>query len=103
MELINRYNRQIMLPEISEEGQKKIRTAKVLLVGVGGLGSPIATYLVGAGIGRIGIIDDDVVDITNLHRQVLYTEKEAGLPKVECAKRRLQALNSEVEIDAYPY
>ena len=78
MELINRYNRQIMLPEISEEGQKKIRTAKVLLVGVGGLGSPIATYLVGAGIGRIGIIDDDVVDITNLHRQVLYTEKEAG-------------------------
>lgn len=103
MELINRYNRQMMLPEISEEGQKKIRAAKVLLVGVGGLGSPIATYLVGAGIGRIGIIDDDVVDITNLHRQVLYTEKEAGQPKVECAKRRLQALNSEVEIDAYPY
>lgn len=103
MELINRYNRQMMLPEISEEGQKKIRTAKVLLVGVGGLGSPIATYLVGAGIGRIGIIDDDVVDITNLHRQVLYTEKEAGLPKVECAKCRLQALNSEVEIDTYPY
>ena len=93
----------MMLPEISEEGQKKIRAAKVLLVGVGGLGSPIATYLVGAGIGRIGIIDDDVVDVTNLHRQVLYTEKEAGLPKVECAKRRLQALNSEVEIDAYPY
>lgn len=97
----NRYNRQMMLPEIGEEGQRKIRAAKVLLVGVGGLGSPIATYLTGAGIGRIGIIDDDVVDITNLHRQVLYTEEEAGLPKVECAKRRLRALNSEVEIDAY--
>lgn len=91
----------MMLPEIGEEGQRKIRAAKVLLVGVGGLGSPIATYLTGAGIGRIGIIDDDVVDITNLHRQVLYTEEEAGLPKVECAKRRLRALNSEVEIDAY--
>ncbi len=99
----NRYNRQMMIPEISEEGQRKIRAAKVLIVGVGGLGSPIATYLTGAGIGRIGIIDDDVVDITNLHRQVLYSEGEEGQPKVECAKRRLQSLNSEVEIDAYPF
>lgn len=92
-----------MLPEIGEEGQKRIRAAKVLIVGVGGLGSPIATYLTGAGIGRIGIIDDDVVDATNLNRQVLYTEDEAGKPKVECAKHRLQSLNSEVEIDAYPF
>lgn len=99
----NRYNRQTMLPEIGEEGQKRIRAAKVLIVGVGGLGSPIATYLTGAGIGRIGIIDDDVVDATNLNRQVLYTEDEAGKPKVECAKHRLQSLNSEVEIDAYPF
>ena len=99
----NRYNRQMMLPEIGEEGQKRIRAAKVLIVGVGGLGSPIATYLTGAGIGRIGIIDDDVVDATNLHRQVLYTEDEAGKPKVECAKHRLQSLNSEIEIDAYPF
>lgn len=91
----------MMLPEIGEEGQRKIRQAKVLIVGVGGLGSPIATYLTGAGIGRIGIIDDDVVDITNLHRQVLYTEEETGQSKAECAKRRLRALNSEVEIDAY--
>lgn len=99
----DRYHRQILLEEIGKEGQAKIRNAKVLLVGVGGLGSPIATYLTGAGIGTLGLIDDDVVSITNLHRQVLYSEEEVGLPKAECAKRRLQALNHEVNIIAYPY
>ncbi len=98
----DRYHRQLLLEEIGEAGQAKIRNAKVLLVGVGGLGSPIATYLTGAGIGTLGLIDDDVVSITNLHRQVLYSEEEVGLPKAECAKRRLHSLNHEVNIIAYP-
>lgn len=101
--MTDRYNRQTMLSEIGEAGQKKIRKAKVLLIGVGGLGSPIATYLTGAGIGKLGLVDDDVVDITNLHRQVLYTEEQAGMKKAECAKQRLTAINHEVEIEAYPF
>lgn len=101
--MTERYNRQIMIPEIGEEGQQKIRKAKVLLIGAGGLGSPIATYLTGAGIGKLGIVDDDVVDVTNLHRQVLYSEEQTGLKKAECAKQKLQKLNGEVEIEAYPY
>ena len=98
---MERYSRQIMLPEIGNEGQKKLSEASVLLVGVGGLGSPISLYLTGAGIGRIGLIDADVVSESNLQRQVLYTEQEIGLPKVECAKRRLHALSGNIQIDAY--
>lgn len=98
-----RYDRQILLPEIGKEGQAKLKKASVLLVGVGGLGSPIALYLTAAGIGRLGIIDNDTVCLTNLQRQVLYTEAEVGQSKVHCAKQRLQALNSEIKIDAYPY
>ena len=98
---MERYSRQIMLPEIGDEGQKKLSDASVLLVGVGGLGSPIALYLVGAGIGRIGLIDADTVSESNLQRQVLYTEKEVGLPKVTCAKLRLQALSGNTQIDTY--
>lgn len=91
----------MMLQEIGEQGQRKLRSAKVLLVGVGGLGSPISNYLTGAGIGTLGLIDNDVVSITNLHRQVLYTEAEVGQPKALCAKKRLQSLNSEVHINAF--
>ena len=76
-----RYDRQIILPEIGEGGQRKLQKAKVLIVGVGGLGSPIALYLAGAGVGYIGLADDDVVGISNLQRQVLYSEKELGKPK----------------------
>ena len=79
---MNRYNRQLSLPEIGEEGQQKLHDAKVLIVGVGGLGSPIALYLAGAGIGTLGLVDDDTVSISNLQRQVLYTEVEVGQPKV---------------------
>lgn len=99
---MERYNRQIILPELGEEGQQRIRRAKVLIVGVGGLGSPIALYLTGAGVGTIGLIDDDVVSTSNLQRQVLYSEPEVGLPKAIQAKKRLEALNSEVKIEAHP-
>ena len=80
----------------------KLGKAKVLLIGVGGLGSPIALYLAAAGVGRIGLVDDDVVSESNLQRQVLYTESEVGQPKVICAARRLQALNSQLVVDTYP-
>lgn len=99
---MNRYDRQVMLPEIGEEGQKRIGRAKVLIVGVGGLGSPIALYLAGAGVGTLGLVDSDVVDRSNLQRQVLYGEKEVGLHKAEQAKMRLQTLNPEVTLHAYP-
>ena len=94
----DRYARQMLLPEIGAEGQEKLRRTRVLLVGAGGLGSPIALYLVGAGIGSLTIVDDDVVCVSNLHRQVLYGEDEVGQPKAECAARRLRRLNSEVQI-----
>ena len=96
-----RYDRQMILPEIGEEGQKKLLDAKVLIVGVGGLGSPIALYLAGAGVGCIGLVDDDVVSISNLQRQVLYSEKELGKSKAICAAERLSALNSEIKIQPY--
>ena len=93
---MGRYDRQLILPEIGEIGLQKIQKARVLIVGVGGLGSPIAYYLSGAGIGTIGLLDDDVVSEHNLQRQVLYTEKEIGMPKAECAARRLRELNSSL-------
>ena len=97
-----RYNRQIQLDEIGEKGQTLLRQAKVLIVGVGGLGSPIAIYLCGAGVGTIGLVDDDKVSETNLQRQILYNETEIGKPKALCAKERLQKLNSNICIEAYP-
>lgn len=98
----SRYERQLLLPEIGAAGQEKLRQARVLLVGVGGLGSPISLYLTGAGVGTLGIVDDDVVSLTNLHRQVLYGESLLGKPKAEEAARRLHDLNSEVKIETYP-
>lgn len=99
----DRYDRQTSLAEIGEAGQEKLRRARVLIVGVGGLGSPIALYLAGAGVGTLGLIDGDVVSISNLQRQVLYTEAEVGQIKVDCAARRLQSLNSGVEIHTYSF
>ena len=99
---MERYNRQIILPELGEEGQQRIQRAKVLIVGVGGLGSPVSLYLTGAGVGTIGLMDDDVVSISNLQRQILYSEAEVGMPKAIQAKKRLEALNSSIQINAYP-
>lgn len=98
----NQYHRQTLLPEIGEEGQQKLKQAKVLIVGVGGLGCPIALYLATAGVGCLGLIDDDVVSLSNLHRQVLYDEADIGQPKAECATHHLQQKNSDIELTAYP-
>ena len=94
----SRYERQLLLPEIGVEGQRKLSSARVAVVGIGGLGSPVATYLTGAGIGTLALIDDDVVSITNLQRQVLYDESQEGQPKVDCARARLHAMNSSITI-----
>ncbi|HEY8734902.1 MAG TPA: molybdopterin-synthase adenylyltransferase MoeB [Puia sp.] len=92
-EELARYNRHIIIPEFGEESQKKLKAAKVLIIGSGGLGSPALLYLTAAGVGTIGIVDFDVVDDSNLQRQILFDIHEIGKPKVEAARRRLQALN----------
>ena len=97
----DRYARQLWLPEIGAAGQARMAQTRVLLVGVGGLGSPVAQYLVGMGIGTLGLVDDDVVSVSNLHRQILYSEQQVGQPKVACAAARLRDLNSEVSIAAH--
>ncbi len=99
--MMNRYIKQSILPEVSEIGQKAIETASVLCVGAGGLGSPVLQYLVAAGVGRIGIIDADQVDLSNLQRQVLFLEEQVGASKVESAKANLLKLNSCAEIEIY--
>jgi adenylyltransferase/sulfurtransferase len=93
-----RYSRHLALREIGVEGQEKLKAAKVLLVGAGGLGSPAALYLAASGVGTIGLIDNDRVDVSNLQRQVLYDTQSVGRPKAEAAKERLLALNPEIEL-----
>jgi adenylyltransferase/sulfurtransferase len=97
-EQMHRYSRHVLIPEVGEEGQLKLLDAKVLLVGGGGLGSPAALYLAAAGIGTIGIVDPDVVDESNLQRQVIHTTDRVGTPKVESAKAAIAALNPEVNV-----
>src|SRR5690606_28684216 len=98
---IQRYSRHFLLPEVGEEGQAKLLDAKVLCIGAGGLGSPIAYYLAAAGVGTIGIVDDDVVDRSNLQRQILHSEDRVGMPKVESAKLTLEGLNPDVKVVGY--
>lgn len=97
-EQITRYARHFTLPEVGEKGQAKLLEGKVLCIGAGGLGSPVAFYLAAAGVGTIGIIDNDVVDMSNLQRQILHTNDRVGMPKVESAQKTLNALNPEVKI-----
>lgn len=96
-----RYLRNIILPEIGEGGQKKLLQAKVLVIGAGGLGSPALLYLAAAGVGNIGVIDDDVVELSNLQRQVIHSEKNLGEKKVQSAKEKILALNSEVNLEIF--
>jgi molybdopterin/thiamine biosynthesis adenylyltransferase/rhodanese-related sulfurtransferase len=100
-EQIKRYSRHLMLPEVGEKGQGKLLDAKVLLLGAGGLGSPSALYLAAAGVGTIGLVDDDVVDESNLQRQILHNVERVGIPKVESARMTLQALNPDVRVIAH--
>jgi molybdopterin/thiamine biosynthesis adenylyltransferase/rhodanese-related sulfurtransferase len=97
-EQITRYARHFTLPEVGEKGQAKLMEGKVLCIGAGGLGSPVAFYLAAAGVGTIGIIDHDVVDMSNLQRQILHTNDRVGMPKVESAQKTLNALNPDVKI-----
>lgn len=100
-EELERYNRHIIIPDFGLDAQKKLKTAKVLVVGAGGLGSPLLLYLASAGVGTIGIIDFDVVDDSNLQRQVLFGVEDIGTPKVEAAKKRLEQLNPYIKIITY--
>ena len=93
-----RYSRHTMLPEVGVEGQLKLLNSKVLLIGAGGLGAPSAFYLAAAGIGTLGIVDDDVVDESNLQRQVIHNTERVGMPKTESARLSIQALNPDVEV-----
>lgn len=95
---IERYSRQIILPDVGGKGQDKILNAKVLVIGAGGLGSPAAFYLAAAGVGTLGIVDSDNVELNNLQRQILHTTANVGIPKVESAAKRLSALNPDVKI-----
>jgi molybdopterin/thiamine biosynthesis adenylyltransferase/rhodanese-related sulfurtransferase len=96
-----RYSRHLLIPEVGLEGQRKLKAASVLLVGTGGLGSPLALYLAAAGIGRIGIVDYDVVDDSNLQRQVIHDTSKVGVLKVESARKRMLDLNPYIQVDAY--
>lgn len=96
-----RYARQMRLPEVGPAGQERLAASSVLVVGAGGLGSPVALYLAAAGVGRIGLVDFDVVDESNLHRQILYTTADVARPKLEVAVERLRALNPHVEVEPH--
>ncbi|GHV02776.1 adenylyltransferase [Campylobacterota bacterium] len=100
-EELERYSRHIILEDVGIEGQEKIQNARVLIIGAGGLGSPIALYLAAAGVGTIGIVDGDVVDLSNLQRQVIHTTAEVGVPKVESAKKKMLAINPHIKVNTY--
>ncbi|MDB4673752.1 molybdopterin-synthase adenylyltransferase MoeB [Verrucomicrobiales bacterium] len=97
-----RYARHLLLPDVGLEGQLRMKSASILCIGAGGLGSPVTLYLAAAGIGRIGIVDPDVVERTNLQRQVLFSESDIGRPKIEAARDRLLGINPHLKLDLYP-
>ena len=100
-EEVKRYSRHLIMPEVGMEGQKKLKQGSVLCVGAGGLGSPLAFYLAAAGVGRMGIVDFDVVDFSNLQRQILHTTQDVGRPKLESAREKLEALNPNVRVETH--
>ena len=100
-EEIHRYSRHLLIPDVGLEGQKKLKAASILVIGTGGLGSPVALYLAAAGVGRIGLVDYDVVDFSNLQRQIIHGESRLGDLKVESARDRLKDTNSEIQVDIY--
>jgi sulfur-carrier protein adenylyltransferase/sulfurtransferase len=98
---ILRYSRHLILPEVALEGQQRLKASRVLLIGAGGLGSPLALYLAAAGVGTIGLVDFDVVDVTNLQRQIVHGTKDVGRPKLESARDRLKDMNPHVHVEGY--
>jgi adenylyltransferase/sulfurtransferase len=98
---VARYSRHLIMPEVAVDGQKRLKAARVLLIGAGGLGSPLGLYLAAVGVGRIGLVDFDVVDFSNLQRQVLHGTPDVGRPKLQSARDHLHAINPEVQIDLY--
>lgn len=96
-----RYSRHLIMPEVGVSGQRKLKSASVLLIGAGGLGSPLAMYLAAAGIGRIGLVDYDIIDVTNLQRQLLYGDSDIGKAKLDVAKQRIAHINPHIQIDTY--
>ena len=100
-EEIQRYSRHLIMPEVGMDGQLKLKAAKVLCIGTGGLGAPLGQYLAAAGVGRIGLVDFDKVDLTNLQRQILFSTKDVGRPKIEAAAERLRGLNPDIQIDTF--
>jgi len=99
---VERYSRQLVLPEWSGAAQERLKAATVIVVGAGALGSPVALYLAAAGVGHLGVVDPDVVELSNLHRQPLHFTPDVGLPKAGNAVVKLSALNSEIQVDQYP-
>jgi molybdopterin/thiamine biosynthesis adenylyltransferase/rhodanese-related sulfurtransferase len=100
-EEIRRYGRHLILPEVGIEGQRRLKGAKVLLIGAGGLGSPLSLYLAAAGVGQIGLVDFDIVDQSNLQRQIIYSTRDVGCPKLEAAKQRIAEINPNIQVDTY--
>jgi molybdopterin/thiamine biosynthesis adenylyltransferase/rhodanese-related sulfurtransferase len=100
-EEIRRYSRHLIMPEVGMEGQKKLKAGSVLLIGAGGLGSPLGMYLAAAGVGRIGIVDFDVVDFSNLQRQIVYSTNDVGKSKLEAASERLRGINPNIQVDTF--
>ena len=99
---LSRYARHLAIPEFGIEGQRKLKAARVLCIGAGGLGSPITMYLAAAGIGGLGLVDPDVVEITNLQRQILFGQRDLGRKKLDAARDRLADINPHVDIQVYP-
>ncbi len=102
-EEVLRYSRHLIMPEVGMEGQQKLKAARVLCIGTGGLGSPLALYLSAAGVGTIGLVDFDVVDFTNLQRQVIHFTSDVGRPKLESAKEKIAAINPFVNVKTFQY
>ena len=100
-EELQRYSRHLLMPEVTSEGQRRLKAARILSIGAGGLGSPAALYLAAAGVGTIGIVDFDEVDLSNLQRQILHGTKDIGRSKLESARDRLRDINPEIEIELH--
>src|SRR5256885_2547046 len=100
---ILRYSRHLIMPEVAMEGQKRLKAARVLCIGTGGLGSPLSLYLAAAGVGTIGLVDFDVVDVSNLQRQIIHFTGDVGRPKVTSAQEKLQAINPDLEVVSHEH